>query len=108
MTIKVFACRINLLKEMREEQMGLFNSSEVDKLKSEVREAYGQVDDAELRLSDLKKKVELAYGLLWLFEHDKSNTRAAYLARKILYEIIDRDSQDRGIEAARTELGLSR
>ncbi len=50
---------------------------------------------------------ELAYGLLWMIGCDRSTQtgEALYLARKALYEKMDRDGQARGIAAARTALG---
>lgn len=49
---------------------------------------------------------ELAYGLLWIVGCDRSTDsgQALYLARKALYEQLDRDGQARGITAARTAL----
>lgn len=51
---------------------------------------------------------ELAYGLLWMVGCDRSTKagEALYLARKALYEKMDRAGQARGITAARTALGV--
>lgn len=50
---------------------------------------------------------ELAYGLLWMVGCDRSTKagEALYLARKALYEKMDRAGQARGITAAREALG---
>lgn len=50
--------------------------------------------------------IELAYGLLWIIGCDRSTKdgNALYLARKALYERLDRDGQARGITAAREAL----
>jgi hypothetical protein len=50
---------------------------------------------------------ELAYGLLWMVGCDRSTKagEALYLARKALYEKMDRAGQARGITAARKALG---
>lgn len=50
--------------------------------------------------------LELAYGLLWIVGCDRQTTsgNALYLARKALYERIDKDGQARGITAARKAL----
>lgn len=50
--------------------------------------------------------MELAYGLLWVVGCDRStkNGQALYLARKALYERLDRGGQARGITAAREAL----
>lgn len=50
---------------------------------------------------------EIAYGLLWMVGCDRSTTagEALYLARKALYEKMDRAGQVRGITAARAALG---
>jgi len=80
-----------------------FRTKHVEKLESEVREAYGTADDYAYLLSELRTKVELAYGLLWMVGCDRStkNGNALYLARKALYEQLDKDGQARGITAAR-------
>ena len=54
-----------------------------------------------------REAAELAYGLLWMVGCDRSNKRgeALYLARKALYEKMDRAGQARGITAARKALG---
>jgi hypothetical protein len=51
--------------------------------------------------------MELAYGLLWMVGCDRSTKvgEALYLARKALYEKMDRAGQARGITAAREALG---
>ena len=51
---------------------------------------------------------ELAYGLLWMVGCDRSTKagEALYLARKALYEKMDRAGQARGITAARAALGV--
>lgn len=51
---------------------------------------------------------ELAYGLLWMVGCDRSTKagEALYLARKALYEKMDRAGQARGITAARIALGV--
>jgi hypothetical protein len=51
---------------------------------------------------------ELAYGLLWMVGCDRGTKRgeALYLARKALYERMDRAGQARGITAAQTALRL--
>lgn len=53
-----------------------------------------------------KQAIELAYGLLWVVGCDRSTKdgNALYLARKALYERLDRDGQYRGIDAARAAL----
>lgn len=50
--------------------------------------------------------MELAYGLLWVVGCDRStpNGQALYLARKALYEKLDKAGQARGITAAREAL----
>lgn len=50
--------------------------------------------------------IELAYGLLWVVGCDRSTKdgQALYLARKALYERLDRAGQARGITAAREAL----
>ncbi|MDE5451352.1 hypothetical protein GWE18_00480 [Bradyrhizobium sp. CSA112] len=50
--------------------------------------------------------MELAYGLLWVVGCDRStkNGNALYLARKALYERLDRAGQYRGIDAAQAAL----
>lgn len=50
---------------------------------------------------------ELAYGLLWMVGCDRGTKagEALYLARKALYEKMDRTGQARGITAARAALG---
>ncbi len=50
--------------------------------------------------------MELAYGLLWVVGCDRStpNGQALYLARKALYERMDKARQGRGITAAREAL----
>jgi hypothetical protein len=57
-------------------------------------------------LDAAKQAMELAYGLLWVVGCDRStkNGNALYLARKALYECLDRDGQARGITAAREAL----
>lgn len=52
--------------------------------------------------------MELAYGLLWMAGCDRStkNGEALYLARKALYERMNRSGQARGITAARAALGV--
>jgi hypothetical protein len=52
--------------------------------------------------------MELAYGLLWMVGCDRSAKRgeALYLARKALYERLDRAGQARGITAAREAIGV--
>lgn len=52
---------------------------------------------------ELKAAVELAYGLLWVVgcNKDTPDGSALYLARKVLFERLDRDGQMRGITAAR-------
>lgn len=51
---------------------------------------------------------ELAYGLLWMVGCDRGTKvgEALYLARKALYEKMDRAGQARGITAARAALGI--
>lgn len=51
---------------------------------------------------------ELAYGLLWMVGCDRATKagEALYLARKALYEKMDRTGQARGIAAARAALGV--
>lgn len=55
-----------------------------------------------------KQAIELAYGLLWMVGCDKSTKRgeALYLARKALYERLDRQGQAKGITAAREAVGV--
>lgn len=50
--------------------------------------------------------VELAYGLLWVVGCDRSTKdgQSLYLARKALFERLDREGQSRGIDAARAAL----
>jgi hypothetical protein len=52
--------------------------------------------------------MELAYGLLWMVGCDRSTKagEALYLARKALYEKMDRAGQARGIDAAQKALGV--
>jgi hypothetical protein len=52
--------------------------------------------------------IELAYGLLWMVGCDRSTKQgeALYLARKALYERLDRAGQARGITAARAAIGV--
>jgi hypothetical protein len=52
--------------------------------------------------------IELAYGLLWMVGCDRSTKagEALYLARKALYERLDRAGQARGITAARSAIGV--
>lgn len=52
---------------------------------------------------------ELAYGLLWMVGCDRSTKagEALFLARKALYEKMDRAGQARGIDAAQKALGAS-
>ena len=47
--------------------------------------------------------MELAYGLLWMVGCDRGTKdgQALYLARKALYERMNREGQARGITAAR-------
>jgi hypothetical protein len=54
--------------------------------------------------------MELAYGLLWMVGCDRSTKvgEALYLARKALYEKMDRAGQARGITAAQQALGQER
>lgn len=54
-----------------------------------------------------REAAELAYGLLWMVGCDRSTKagEALYLARKALYEKMDRAGQARGITAARAALG---
>lgn len=54
-----------------------------------------------------REAAELAYGLLWMVGCDRSTKagEALYLARKALYEKMDRAGQSRGITAARAALG---
>lgn len=54
-----------------------------------------------------REATELAYGLLWMVGCDRSTKvgEALYLARKALYEKMDRSGQARGITAARAALG---
>lgn len=54
-----------------------------------------------------RNAMELAYGLLWMVGCDRSTKvgEALYLARKGLYEKMDRAGQARGITAAREALG---
>jgi hypothetical protein len=56
-----------------------------------------------------KQAIELAYGLLWVVGCDRStrNGNALYLARKAIYELLDRDGQARGITAAREALKVT-
>lgn len=53
-----------------------------------------------------KQAMELAYGLLWVVGCDRStkNGQALYLARKAIYERLDKAGQARGITAARETL----
>lgn len=55
-----------------------------------------------------REAAELAYGLLWMVGCDRSTKagEALYLARKALYETMDRAGQARGITAARAALGI--
>jgi hypothetical protein len=55
-----------------------------------------------------REAAELAYGLLWMVGCDRSTKagEALYLARKALYEKMDRAGQVRGIIAARAALGV--
>lgn len=55
-----------------------------------------------------REAAELAYGFLWMVGCDRSTKagEALYLARKALYEKMDRAGQARGITAARTALGV--
>jgi hypothetical protein len=55
-----------------------------------------------------REAAELAYGLLWMVGCDRSTKagEALYLARKALYEKMDRAGQARGITAARAALGV--
>jgi hypothetical protein len=55
-----------------------------------------------------REAAELAYGLLWMVGCDKRTKagEALYLARKALYEKMDRAGQARGITAARAALGV--
>lgn len=84
----------------------VFGTKRIGEMESEVREAHGEADDIALMLADLKKQVELAYGLLWIVGCDRSTKhgQALYLARKTLYEQIDKEGQARGIDAARKYL----
>lgn len=52
--------------------------------------------------------MELAYGLLWMVGCDRSTMsgEALYLARKAIYERLNRTGQARGITAARNALGV--
>jgi hypothetical protein len=54
--------------------------------------------------------MELAYGLLWMVGCDRSTKdgQALYLARKALYERLDKAGQFRGITAARLATGVDR
>lgn len=69
------------------------------KLTEQAQAERGSLDAA-------KQAIELAYGLLWGVGCDRStkNGNALYLARKALYERLDRDGQTRGITAAREAL----
>lgn len=53
-----------------------------------------------------KQAMEFAYGLLWIVGCDRStkNGQALYLARKALYERLDKAGQARGITEAREAL----
>jgi hypothetical protein len=57
-----------------------------------------------------REAAELAYGLLWMVGCDRSTKagEALYLARKALYEKMDRAGQARGITAAQQALGQER
>ncbi len=86
--------------------MDIFGNKKINELESETREAHGEADDAYVQMADLKKQVELTYGLLWIVGCDRStkNGNALYLARKALYEQLDKAGQARGIDAARKHL----
>jgi len=67
-----------------------------------VRAERGSMDAAT-------QAIELAYGLLWIVGCDRSTKdgNALYLARKALYERLDKTGQARGIIAAREALDNS-
>lgn len=83
--------------------MDIFGNKRIQELENEVRDARGDEGDEAYMVLELRKQVELAYGLLWIVGCDRStpNGNALYFARKALYEKLDKDGQARGITAAR-------
>lgn len=67
-----------------------------------------RADAGEFAQAPIEPAIELAYGLLWIVgcNRDTKDGQALYLARKALYEQLDKNGQARGITAARAALSV--
>lgn len=93
-----YANKLAELKEPRPVKAG--TPLKADKIMT--REEY-LANPERCSLDAARQAIELAYGLLWIVGCDRSHKdgQSLYLARKALYERLDRDGQARGITAAR-------